>query len=242
MDRHDGAGAWNAGTARSSTLTLVSCPDTGACVAEGDYDDGEATEEMLDSLSGGVWTATQAPLPANAGTHPEPDPTGLVCVSVGSCTAVGVYDGQTGANDYALVQTLWRGTWTASEAPLPADAAAVPDNNLAGLTCPAAGSAWPSAPTAISAGTNLASSRPSRARPGPPSWHPFRPMPPTRPAAFPFAVTCPTTDFCTSTWIYQDAANDDAVRLRHHRRPGVTDPSECDGGGTHKFDHHTGPI
>lgn len=202
----------NADATLSAALTLVSCPETGSCVAEGGYRDGTANEEVFDSLSGGVWNATEAPLPANANADPTPSPAGLGCASVDSCAAVGMYEGQNG-DSYGLVQTLWRGTWTATTAPVATDAvvphsAGVPVSDLVAVTCLAAGSC-----VAIGSYGDTNGDQPGliEIQSGQ-TWTATEAPDPANaanPSAFPFAVPCPTTDFCTSSWLYQDAPNDD---------------------------------
>jgi hypothetical protein len=127
-------------------LSEISCPAQGTCVATGWYTDQNGDiQGLIDTLSGGTWTAQRAPLPA--GTTPaKPSssnlPTGLFlvkCPAVGSCVATGDYTDQNGG-DQGLIDTLSGGTWTAQRAPLPGDAAAAnPVAVVWALACPAPG-------------------------------------------------------------------------------------------------------
>jgi hypothetical protein len=130
-----GAGTWTAQDAplpsdaataanESSFMDDVSCA-TGVCVAGGGYNDTSLKEHgLLERLSGGAWTATSSPEPANAGTGSNQT---AQIFSV-SCT----FDGCVGAGDYrdsagrlrALINAIdASGAVTAAEGPQPSDAA-----------------------------------------------------------------------------------------------------------------------
>jgi hypothetical protein len=140
-------GTWTAaslplpGDAASSNqdtfLEDVRCPAPGTCIATGTYAaQGGDSQALLETLSGGSWTAIRAPLPA--GAIPVKAAAGSItnflagaaCPSVGSCVAVGGYAERGGATA-PFVDTLSGGTWTPAAVPLPADAAA--GGQLAGL-------------------------------------------------------------------------------------------------------------
>lgn len=113
-------------------LDSVACGAAGVCVAVGDYRDTDlAKEGLIETLSGGTWTATEAPLPSNAVSFLDLE--SVSCGASGSCAAVGTY-GDT-SNQDGLLETLAAGTWTATEAP--ADSS---DVILTSISCPAAGS------------------------------------------------------------------------------------------------------
>jgi hypothetical protein len=124
----------------------IACPAEGTCIATGAYDAGQngVPQALIDTLSGGRWTAMQAPLPAGAvpsaaGGGLSTQLLGAACPAVGSCVAVGLYTERGGAAA-AFADTLSGGTWTPATVPLPADAAS--NGQLAGLTgisCPAPG-------------------------------------------------------------------------------------------------------
>ena len=74
-------------------LGQLTCPVRGWCLATGtwDYDYAADSPAELQTLSGGVWTAVRAPLPA--GTDPLKSEyvglPGASCVAAGACIAVG---------------------------------------------------------------------------------------------------------------------------------------------------------
>ena len=94
---------------------------------------------MIDTLSGGTWTAARAPLPANAGSGQGGDLQAVTCLAAGSCTTVGSYT-DTSGNGQAMIDTLSGGTWTAAEAAPAANAVSSPYSFLSSVDCPAAGS------------------------------------------------------------------------------------------------------
>ena len=65
---------------------------------------------------------TVAPAPAGAASNPNVRLQDLACPAAGQCTAVGSFDGP-GFQGRPLAERLVGGTWTASELPVPADAA-----------------------------------------------------------------------------------------------------------------------
>ena len=134
----------DADTGKSAYLSDVACPAWGTCVATGWYTDQNAdVRGLIETLSGGTWTAARAPLPAGAILSKESSnlPTALFvvkCPAVGSCVAVGDYTDKNGAQ--GLIDTLSGGTWTTARAPLPADATTGnPAVFLWSIACPAPG-------------------------------------------------------------------------------------------------------
>jgi hypothetical protein len=129
----------------SAFLNDISCPAAGTCIATGWYTDRSGYREgLLDTLSGGTWTAVSAPLPANAAPVAATSPTDtyladVACSGVGACVATGQYRDSDGGTQ-GVIDTLAGGTWKAAEAPLPADAAV--SDQLAAvwtISCPAPG-------------------------------------------------------------------------------------------------------
>ncbi|MFZ2055830.1 MAG: hypothetical protein WAV54_00270, partial [Acidimicrobiales bacterium] len=88
--------------------------------------------------SSGTWTDPEAPLPAGAGTDPDVVPNSVSCPSAGDCAAVGYYTDSSGYHQ-GLLLTESSGTWTATEAPLPAGAGTPPDVSLSSVSCASAG-------------------------------------------------------------------------------------------------------
>src|SRR5215467_7088748 len=125
-----------------AALTKVSCPAAGSCVALGTYDIASVgMQTVIETLSGGSWTAATAPAPAPANTV---DLQALSCPAVGSCAAAGYYLDPSGRED-GLVVTLAGGAWSATAAPAgglnpPPSANSVAIVHLDGVSCPAVGS------------------------------------------------------------------------------------------------------
>jgi uncharacterized repeat protein (TIGR01451 family) len=91
------------------------------------------------AAAAGTVTGVKAPLPANAATEPFVDLRSVSCASAGNCTAVGDYVDSSGSFQ-GLLLTRASGTWTATEAPLPAHAPASPGFvALVSVSCASAG-------------------------------------------------------------------------------------------------------
>jgi len=108
----------------------VSCASVTSCVAVGGYNDAAGHEQgLLLTLSGGTWTAAEAPLPVHVAGDPQAAVFSVSCPVASSCTAGGTY--QTGATSHGLLLT-WSGvtnTWTPANAPASAYA-------VYGMSCP----------------------------------------------------------------------------------------------------------
>jgi hypothetical protein len=105
-----------------SCLRSIACPSATSCVAVGYYVDASGNYlGLVETLSGTTWTATEAPVPANAAANPGVGLGPVTCVAVSSCVAIGSYLDASG-NGRLLVETLSGTTWTAAEAPGPANA------------------------------------------------------------------------------------------------------------------------
>src|ERR1700745_3950560 len=77
-------------------------------------------------------TATEAALPANAGSNPVVNLPSVSCASAGNCTAVGNYTDNSGNSAQGLLLTQTAGTWAAgTEAALPKNAASTQSIQLA---------------------------------------------------------------------------------------------------------------
>jgi hypothetical protein len=114
----------------------VSC-SAGICLAVGQYlAMGTLESGLLERLAGGAWTATEAPLPANAGTGSDHQGSleSVSCVLDG-CVAVGGYlDG--GGAEHVLADTVSStGAVSAAEVAQPADASGTSNANLDAVSC-----------------------------------------------------------------------------------------------------------
>ncbi len=119
----------------------MSCPSDGNCVSIGSYRDNQGRIwGLISTLAGGSWSSTQAPEPANADTNPADNPDaelrGVSCSWPGQCEAVGYYPDASG-NQWPLIDTLSGGTWTALQAPEPANADPSDQTELYGVDCTA---------------------------------------------------------------------------------------------------------
>jgi hypothetical protein len=119
----------------------LSCSSATDCAGVGPYRDAHAHPQAgLLAWNGTTWTATRAPLPADAFTREENATLGGVsCPADGVCYAGGGYlqsAGPTQTSNQGMLLTLSGGKWSAATAPLPADASANPDVSIGGMSCP----------------------------------------------------------------------------------------------------------
>jgi len=99
-----------------------SCATSTFCLAGGTYNNVSSNSRgLLDILSGGTWSSTEAPLPHNAEPGSFSKVESVSCPTTGWCVAVGVYDNISGKQD-AFIDILAGGSWTSTEAPVPPDA------------------------------------------------------------------------------------------------------------------------
>ena len=117
-------------------LKSVDCTDASACVAVGWYRNAAGTVGLADTLSGGSWSPTALPQPADAATKQETLPLSVSCPSVGPCAAAGIYDNSSGRSQ-AYLLSQGSGGWSAQDAPLPAGAASGSsgDSYLFSMSC-----------------------------------------------------------------------------------------------------------
>jgi virginiamycin B lyase len=126
----------NAASDPSLNVAQSACPTADTCVAVGSYHDGDGTQQLLiETYASGQWTPAEGSLPVNANVSPEATFNGVSCLSATSCVAIGSYVDNAG-DQQALVDTLANGSWIPTEAPLPANAAAVPDAQMSAVACP----------------------------------------------------------------------------------------------------------
>jgi RHS repeat-associated protein len=133
-----------AGSSPSAELNAISCSSVSACVAVGSYLDASGYQTgMIDTLSGGSWSSTEAILPAG-GAHKPPPSAGLeavACSSANACVTVGEYTDQSSQQE-GLIETLSGGAWNATKAPLPTGVGASTPVNLLAVACPSAGACF----------------------------------------------------------------------------------------------------
>jgi hypothetical protein len=111
----------------TTLLFSIACKAVGACAAIGDVGgpDSQSTNHMglLDTLTGGIWSAATAPLPRSAGPNPHVGMSTLTCASSTSCTAIGHLI--SGGRVQPFFESLTQGQWSGSIAPLPVACVAV---------------------------------------------------------------------------------------------------------------------
>jgi hypothetical protein len=123
-----------------ASLDGVACPAAGSCVAVGNYtkSGGKAAAALIDTLSGGTWTAAAAPLPTDAVAGRFATLLGISCPAASNCVATGSYTQRSGPR--FLAETLSADKWIAEPPPLPAGASGPQLTlELSSVACPAVG-------------------------------------------------------------------------------------------------------
>jgi kumamolisin len=125
----------NAATDSHAILGAISCATADTCAAVGGYYDASGDlDGLMEVLSDGTWSATEAPLPPIAAGLQGVHLYSVSCASDGKCVAVGDYVDSLGA--HGLVEMLSGASWSALQAPLPADAANTQDGlSLNSISC-----------------------------------------------------------------------------------------------------------
>ena len=122
-------------------LRSESCVSAVFCAAVGSYHDaGSNGQGLLDVLSGGSWSATEAPLPSDARANPDALFFSVSCPTVGSCVAVGGYKNSAGGTE-GVIDTFSAGHWSTMEVlgPSGADIGATAETFLKSVSCPSPG-------------------------------------------------------------------------------------------------------
>lgn len=132
--------SWSLGSVASvsgsvqSSLAGVSCPQAGACLAVGAYENQSGVTVPLTELeSGSTWTASAAAQPAGAAAAQLDS---VSCPLVGTCTAVGSSTASIGSAPTALVESLSGSSWTVAPVSQPTGAAG---SSLNGVSCAPSG-------------------------------------------------------------------------------------------------------
>ena len=134
---------WTPGTvpvpvaAPDATLTGLSCPAPGSCVAVGDvYDVDHVQNPFEETLSSGRWTSQVLRFPEQAVPSGDANPVlqGVSCPSVSVCIAVGYVPGPALA-EHPLAEVLSGGTWRPEKLPSPRGIHGQ-SATLSGIACP----------------------------------------------------------------------------------------------------------
>lgn len=197
----------NAGAGGYAYLSSVACPSTTSCVAVGHYMDSSGSwQALIETKSGSSWKATEVTLPSNADGGPNAYLTSVACPSTTSCVAVGYYNDSTSA----LLVTGSGTTWTATEAPLPANAQSGGYNYLTSVACPSTTSCVAVGAyngTGYGASSELIITGPADSGS---LWTPTAAPLPLNGISFynssPPAVTCMSATSCVTAWTYDDSS------------------------------------
>jgi hypothetical protein len=128
----------NGDSTLDADLFSVSCNSTAACVAVGDYRDvtpSHLTHGLIETLSGGHWSALEAPVPVVGVT--EVDFKSVDCQSATSCLAVGGY--VVGSGEFGVIDTYNGAGWSSQTAPQPNDATTHQTVGINDVSCPSVG-------------------------------------------------------------------------------------------------------
>src|SRR5580692_1602033 len=194
--------------ADSQTLSAISCPRPGRCVAVGRYQGGAHGyfQGLIEVQSGSAWHAVEAPLPGD--TTRTADPFGGVawisCPAAGRCMTVGAYVDNQGRREL-FADVLSRGRWHSSRLPLPSRAAANPLAYLGYVACHGLAHCVAGGNLTVSGGAQDGLfEREDRGR-----WHASAAPLPAGAAASPDAtineVSCPAARFCAAAGNYNDS-------------------------------------
>jgi hypothetical protein len=145
------SGTWtmqsmNVNSKKNFTVSGISCPNAQECVGVGSYEDSKQVYQgLIFTLSSGRSGLTESPFPANALTAVEPGVpvpgerlSSISCPAVDSCVVGGFYIDANG-NQQPLLLTLASGSWSAAQAPVPADSQANTLASINSVTCWAIG-------------------------------------------------------------------------------------------------------
>jgi len=123
----------NAAPNPDATVAGMSCVSVSFCFAVGQYSTGNADAGLLLRWSGTKWSPRAAPLPAGSGAVASLH--AVSCPLVTLCFAAGFhYDA---ASNSQLLMLKWSaGKWSVVKVPLPVGAAANPQAEVSGLSCP----------------------------------------------------------------------------------------------------------
>jgi len=122
-----------------ATLTALSCPSAGSCVAVGNvYGVDHVQNPMAETLASGSWTAQALSFPDHTIPSGDANPVlqGLSCPSASSCVAVGYVPGPALA-EHPLAEMMSGGTWRPERLPLP-PGVHNQSATLSGISCPTA--------------------------------------------------------------------------------------------------------
>ena len=207
------------GTANIKLLG-VNCAAPGNCTAVGYYYDQHGyLHGLIETLSGGVWTAIAAPEPTNAGTDTDglenAELTAVDCPSTTFCALSGTYDDDGGLSDtggiHGLIETGSSTSWTPVAGPLPPDAAndtqAFHGSTLSAVSCSSPGACTAVGSYRMSTGTQ----KPLIDEETIGGWTAVTPSLPAGALWYASlaAVACPAAGDCVAVGLYEDGQGTD---------------------------------
>jgi hypothetical protein len=117
-------------------LVSVACGAAGSCVAVGSYIDSNGSNHLLfETLQGGVWTPSQASLPADATDAEDASLISVSCGGAGSCAVSGSYLPNPDSSVRGFIEALSNGTWTAITLPLPSNHGGSEYSQITSIAC-----------------------------------------------------------------------------------------------------------
>lgn len=176
-------------------LDAVACVSVASCVAVGTYETGFNMQlPLVETLSGGRWTPSAAPLPPGVSAPGEATLTHVSCASDGTCVAIGIY-GAIGSGQ-PMIDTLSGGSWTSVIPPVPSGYTSVSPPTLDSVSCASASTCIVAAGSfedSLSAGSWTAG---------------MFPLPTGGLNVYIPSVSCVASGFCVASGIYGGANED----------------------------------
>lgn len=128
----------------NASISALSCPSAGNCVAVGTYTDSTNTNQMMYAVeSNGSWAQGVKLSPPSNVASPNfiPTLTGISCTGVGYCVAVGGYkSNETTALRRGVIFTETAGVWSEQQAPTdPLESPTSGGDALGSVSCTSAG-------------------------------------------------------------------------------------------------------
>lgn len=121
----------------------LACNQPGSCTAAGRYTGtGGVTEGLIETLTGGSWHASQAPIPHNVNSFYQATLSGVACPPGGPCLPAGTFApaGESPPYDSVGLVEEAAGGWQGTMAPLPGTDTFEPEVMALPIACGATGS------------------------------------------------------------------------------------------------------